>query len=183
MLNGASTEGLDAKHATMAASPPSLCGTQESLPMSSFVISPIGPPPMSDQLTTPFVVKSKKRLSSSEESMAPAPTPVHIAMQRNVASALHHALHAKTDRHHDQVSHALNGVQICFSQRLWHRREELTGLVESLGGACCWTFDPLQCTHFVHHGTRTDERFKEFKLAKKHEKFIVSPWWIIKVSG
>lgn len=78
---------------------------------------------------------------------------------------------------HEKIFH---GIHCCFSQRLWHRRDELTNLVENMGGACSWTFSPDHITHFVHQGTRLEEKFKEFKLAKKFSKLIVSPWWIIK---
>lgn len=83
------------------------------------------------------------------------------------------------------VSAALNpkeifkGLVFASSQRLWHRREELSSVIESLGGVFLWSFD-RNCTHYLHQGNLKEEAFKEFKQARQWEKFIVSPWWIFK---
>lgn len=71
------------------------------------------------------------------------------------------------------------GLVFASSQRLWHRRDELSHLIESLGGVFLWSFDQT-CTHYLHQGKLIDEAFKEFKQARQWDKFIVSPWWIVK---
>ena len=71
------------------------------------------------------------------------------------------------------------GLVFASSQRLWHRRDELSDLIESLGGIFLWSFDRT-CTHYLHQGKLADEAFKEFKQARQWDKFIVSPWWVIK---
>lgn len=76
-------------------------------------------------------------------------------------------------------SNLLKGLIFSSSQRLWHRREELSTLIESLGGVFLWSFD-RSCTHYLHQGKLAEEAFKEFKQARQWNKFIVSPWWIVK---
>lgn len=71
------------------------------------------------------------------------------------------------------------GLIFASSQRLWHRRDELSSIVESLGGIFLWSFD-RSCTHYLHQGMVADEAFKEFKQARQWDKFIVSPWWVMK---
>lgn len=71
------------------------------------------------------------------------------------------------------------GLVFSSSQRLWHRRDELSSVIESLGGIFLWSFD-RNCTHYLHQGNLVDEAFKEFKQARQWDKFIVSPWWILK---
>lgn len=73
----------------------------------------------------------------------------------------------------------LKGLVFASSQRLWHRRDELSALVESLGGVFLWSFD-RSCTHYLHQGKVAEEAFKEFKQARQWDKFIVSPWWVFK---
>jgi hypothetical protein len=38
------------------------------------------------------------------------------------------------------------------------------------------------CTHYLHFSSAVNETFKDFKLAKKKKKFIVSPRWLLDVS-
>ena len=71
------------------------------------------------------------------------------------------------------------GLVFAISQRLWHRRDELSDMIESLGGVFLWSFDRT-CTHYLHQGKLADEAFKEFKQARQWDKLIVSPWWVVK---
>lgn len=71
------------------------------------------------------------------------------------------------------------GLIFASSQRLWHRRDELSSLVESLGGVFLWSFD-RNCTHYLHQGKLADEAFKEFKQARQWGKHIISPFWVVK---
>lgn len=79
----------------------------------------------------------------------------------------------------EQPASLFKGLVFSSSQRLWHRRDELSALIESLGGVFLWSFD-RSCTHYLHQGKLAEEAFKEFKQARQWEKFIVSPWWVAK---
>lgn len=79
----------------------------------------------------------------------------------------------------NDISSLFKGLVFASSQRLWHRRDELSAVVESLGGIFLWSFDRT-CTHYLHQGKLPDEAFKEFRQARQWDKFIVSPWWVVK---
>ena len=79
----------------------------------------------------------------------------------------------------EHVKELFKGLVFVSSQRLWHRRDELSNLIESLGGIFLWSFDRT-CTHYLHQGKLPDEAFKEFRQARQWDKLIVSPWWVIK---
>lgn len=79
----------------------------------------------------------------------------------------------------EHISSLFKGLVFASSQRLWHRRDELSNMIESLGGIFLWSFDRT-CTHYLHQGKLPDEAFKEFRQARQWDKFIVSPWWVIK---
>jgi hypothetical protein len=61
-----------------------------------------------------------------------------------------------------------------------HRKYEINELVKSLGGETAWSFHD-NFTHYIHHGNREEENFKEFKNARSKNATIVSPWWLYKV--
>ncbi|KAJ1965651.1 protein kinase activating protein dpb11, partial [Dispira parvispora] len=73
----------------------------------------------------------------------------------------------------------LRGLVLCLSQRISHRRAELTEISQILGAHVTWVMSDV-CTHFVHQGTKVNETFRDFKLAKQLHKPIVSPWWLHK---
>ncbi|KAJ1659709.1 protein kinase activating protein dpb11 [Dispira simplex] len=73
----------------------------------------------------------------------------------------------------------LRGLVLCLSQRVSHRRAELTEISQTLGAHVTWVMSDM-CTHFVHQGTKVNETFRDFKLAKQLHKPIVSPWWLHK---
>lgn len=49
----------------------------------------------------------------------------------------------------EELKLVLKGVIVAISQRLWHRREEIFELVDSLGGQYQWTLTS-NCTHYIH---------------------------------
>lgn len=83
------------------------------------------------------------------------------------------------EQNSEHITSLFKGLVFASSQRLWHRRDELSNLIESLGGIFLWSFDRT-CTHYLHQGKLVDEAFKEFRQARQWEKFIVSPWWVVK---
>ncbi|TPX35524.1 hypothetical protein SmJEL517_g02137 [Synchytrium microbalum] len=79
-----------------------------------------------------------------------------------------------------QLSQVLaDGVVVCVSQKLLHRRSELYRICNQLGATTIPSYSD-QCTHYVHQGNRQNETTKDFKSAKLKNKFIVSPFWLEK---
>jgi len=76
------------------------------------------------------------------------------------------------------VDGLLKGKIFAMSQRLWHRRDELSNLVESMGGIFLWSFD-RGATHYLHQGNRDQEPFREFTQAQAAGQKIVSPLWLV----
>ncbi|KAJ3045058.1 DNA topoisomerase 2-binding protein 1, partial [Rhizophlyctis rosea] len=76
-------------------------------------------------------------------------------------------------------SNLLEGVTICVSARLSHRRRELNQLATNMGANILMVYSS-DCTHYIHQGNKQVETFKEFKQAKAKGKWIVSPVWLQK---
>ena len=104
---------------------------------------------------------------------------VKLAFQSVPENLDYKPIDTKPTENNNDISSLFKGLVFASSQRLWHRRDELSALIESLGGIFLWSFDRT-CTHYLHQGKLADEAFKEFRQARQWDKFIVSPWWVIK---
>lgn len=69
------------------------------------------------------------------------------------------------------------GLVFAMSQRLHHRREALSSVIELHGGVILWSLNK-HCTHYLHHGNQQDEVFREFKRAREWRVKIIHPNWI-----
>ncbi len=69
------------------------------------------------------------------------------------------------------------GLVFAFSQRLHHRRDQLTAVLEAHGASVLWSLS-AHCTHYLHQGNQVEECFKEFKQARQWSCKIVSPVWV-----
>lgn len=69
------------------------------------------------------------------------------------------------------------GLVFAMSQRLHHRREALTSVIELHGGVILWSLNK-HCTHYLHHGNQPEEVFREFKRAREWRVKIIHPNWI-----
>jgi hypothetical protein len=78
------------------------------------------------------------------------------------------------------LGNILDGVVICISQALRHKREELRDLSVSLGAQFEGEYFSDKCTHFLHQSSKQNETFKDFRNARKKNMFIVSPIWLEK---
>ncbi|KAJ3041834.1 DNA topoisomerase 2-binding protein 1 [Rhizophlyctis rosea] len=76
-------------------------------------------------------------------------------------------------------SDVLNGVVICVSARLSHRKRELHQMAMDMGANVLMVYSNA-CTHYIHQSNKKTETFKEFKEANKARKWIVSPFWLQK---
>ena len=74
----------------------------------------------------------------------------------------------------------LEGVRVCISLKLIHRRDEIRNVTLELGGLFLGESFREQCTHYIHQSIRENDPFKDFKVARKKKKFIVSPIWLMK---
>ncbi|KAI3635992.1 hypothetical protein MIR68_005873 [Amoeboaphelidium protococcarum] len=72
----------------------------------------------------------------------------------------------------------LSGVLVSISSKLIYKESLIKNLCRQLGAQYLGQgFSPV-CTHFIHQSSRRNETFKDFKLATKQGKFIVSPLWL-----
>ncbi|TPX64922.1 hypothetical protein SpCBS45565_g05550 [Spizellomyces sp. 'palustris'] len=75
-------------------------------------------------------------------------------------------------------SNLLQGVIICLSPRVVHRRSELYPIATPMGAEMLVAYSDT-CTHYMHQGNRINEAFKDFKIARQRGKYIVSPSWLV----
>lgn len=73
----------------------------------------------------------------------------------------------------------LEGVVLCTSQRVAHRRNEFLQMAMRMGATLHSAYSS-SCTHYLHQSNRVNELFKEFKTAKRSGKHIVSPVWLLR---
>ncbi|TPX52142.1 hypothetical protein SeMB42_g01638 [Synchytrium endobioticum] len=73
----------------------------------------------------------------------------------------------------------LLGITMCVSQKLTHRRSEFYEKCSRMGAVMIPTFSD-KCTHYIHQGNRSHDTFKDFKIAKSKNMYIVSPYWVDK---
>ncbi|KAJ2160222.1 protein kinase activating protein dpb11 [Coemansia sp. RSA 552] len=75
-------------------------------------------------------------------------------------------------------THVFEGVVVALSARLHHRRAELTALALRLGCRVLGTFDVRQATHLIHQSQRERETQRDYRVARRHNIAVVSPWWL-----
>ncbi|KND00633.1 uncharacterized protein SPPG_03760 [Spizellomyces punctatus DAOM BR117] len=72
----------------------------------------------------------------------------------------------------------LQGVIICLSPRVVHRRSALYPIATRMGAEMLVAYSDT-CTHYMHQGNRVNEAFRDFKIARQRGKYIVSPSWLV----
>ncbi|KAJ3023550.1 DNA topoisomerase 2-binding protein 1 [Thoreauomyces humboldtii] len=77
------------------------------------------------------------------------------------------------------TSSVLDNVVVVISQKIIHRRFEISQIARSLGATVLAAYSQA-CTHYLHESTRVNETFTEYKSARSAGKLIVSPTWLIK---
>lgn len=75
-----------------------------------------------------------------------------------------------------QTEGPLNGVVVCPSRKYVDQWEEISSVVEQLGGQYLSSYGP-EVTHFLFQGRQNDLN-REFRKAKQDEKIIVSLDWL-----
>lgn len=138
---------------------------------SSALIDENNNPAKSQELDFSQITKSQTVAYNSQLSQA------KLSFQSQTVERVSSSIKGSSDA--PNKSEIFKGLVFASSQRLWHRREELSFTIESLGGVFLWSFD-RNCTHYLHQGNLKEEAFKEFKQARQWDKFIVSPWWVFK---
>lgn len=76
----------------------------------------------------------------------------------------------------NQTQPIFSGLVFAMSQRLHHRRDQLTVLLEAQGASVLWSLS-AHCTHYLHQGNQAEECFREFRQARTWGCKIVSPVW------
>ncbi|GAA6039213.1 hypothetical protein JCM8097_000472 [Rhodosporidiobolus ruineniae] len=77
----------------------------------------------------------------------------------------------------ESVGGPLSDCVVFFSPKIEIDRKELGAVVQDLGGTAARQYSD-SVTHLVHCGPKSSESFKEFRLAKKADIFIVHPRWV-----
>jgi NAD-dependent DNA ligase len=103
-------------------------------------------------------------------------TPLDKVVSRNLSKAVENMADTTST-----LTSLLQGVKIVISSKLSHRRQEIQALAQSLGAEFVGDVFHDQCTHYLHYSTRVNETFKDFRLAKRKGKFILSPQWLYQV--
>ncbi|ORX68672.1 hypothetical protein DL89DRAFT_258520 [Linderina pennispora] len=149
-------------------------------------------------LKTPLSNISQREVSNG----TPGVTPMDVSLERNMQQAIDRlskgagAAHITPTRASGtlmpfdlqtlgdpgdgdrSLNHILDGVVIALTTRLYHRRNELTGIATELGCRMLPRFDPTTTTHLVHQSTRENETLRDYKTATQHGINVVSPWWL-----
>lgn len=71
----------------------------------------------------------------------------------------------------------LSGVVVFVTKKHVEIQPEIHSIVQSLGGGVCHFYDSALVTHVIFTG-RVNDLSKEFRVAKKDGKFVVSPDWV-----
>ncbi|GAA6017709.1 hypothetical protein JCM10207_000471 [Rhodosporidiobolus poonsookiae] len=71
----------------------------------------------------------------------------------------------------------LSDCVVFISPKISVDRQHLATIVQDLGGVAAQAYN-ASVTHFVHHGPKSSESFKDFKQAKKDGATIVHPRWV-----
>ncbi|KAI3654985.1 hypothetical protein MP228_000365 [Amoeboaphelidium protococcarum] len=123
--------------------------------------------------------KSDRKNRAEYEIREPVQEDIDVVYSQNIS---HQGMEdskpdlaVETSQNSNQV---LSGVLVSISSKLIYQESLIKDLCRQLGAQYLGQgFSPV-CTHFIHQSSRRNETFKDFKLALKQGKFIVSPLWL-----